>query len=535
MPGVSFRVTADAINGQVQALMLDGDWVQAQRMLVDAVEGLSVEQAYGIMRGETAFVNVDGHGQPDPRGDCLQFAEVAGAPPPDDLRGYAEEIRAKWAGVLKVDGVHYQPYAYVTSMGIHDRTDPTRRLPATLAKAARRNLSGTEWVESAATIMAQDIRPAHYANDQDDDLVLDARIPDGLPVTDAVPDVRRVRMLPAPFLFRRVPAPPPWIMPARTITESIAANLAAGNPIHETGHLTEYGPATPSPDEGDGHETQGVAARSAEDVAVEAAQVAAEAAGAERRHAATLDAIDRDIAAARERVMGQLGVPGRDGWLDLAYGDVALRIPEAPFTQWTLARCGGSAFAPPWQACSRPGLKLNMEYDNDDPLHTDWMLGAGLDVRTLDWYGDGGKALREAAYDLMGEIQSRVLGKGCTVLADGGPRTGNVYVARRGRVDDPSPGDVVVLPDASADWLDTVVAACGHGGGTVVVAQGGAVAHLVVVTGAAGATIVRDPDAMSRFEDGMTVAVDPARRVVAIVARPHAIDMEELEGPSFRP
>ncbi len=526
--GVSFRISAEAITRRAQDLMLSGEWVKAQRYLTDTLDGLSTDQAHRVMRGETVFVSVDGEGRPDPRGDGVQFAEVAGMPLPDDLPDFARDVRAIWAGALLVRGTHYQPYAYVTTVGPVRSWDPDATLPRAMRDAARRNVGPGEWDEVARVRMEDDVRPALYVDDPDEDLVLDVALPPELPANG--PHAERVRYLPVPFLFKRLREPPPWVRPAATRAESVAACLRAGVIPSETGYLVAHGTMPPRAD-------PLVAAQPRDDgprMPTEE-ELAEGEARRSREGEAHMAAIARDLESAKAKVAEQLAVPGRDGWLDLRVGGEVVRVPEAPFVSWALLRCRAPTLAPPWRPCSRPGLKLGMEHDQDDPYHTDWMIGAGYDVRTFDWYGEQGKALREAALDLMGEVQSRHLGQGCTVLADGGPRTGRAYVARRGRTDAPALGDVVVLPDAGAHWLDTVVAACQGNQGAVVVAQGGAVAHLVVVTGAAGATIVREADAMRRYADGQTLSVDPVARRVAILPEAVEVAAPDDEGTSPSP
>ncbi len=496
------KIDADLVNSVVQEKVRAGNWADAQRWLRRGFGGMSTDDAYRLMAGETVLVNTDGEGNLSGPSLDLAFAEDVGAPLPESLAGYVAYVRGKWAGALQVEGAYYQPYGYVTNFGMHDIVRPDHRL----TNAAKRYLGrmgklGDARMKPPKEHLRRDgflSRPTHYVEDPDDDVVLDCRVPDALAAIDGgrLPGV-------LPFLFRRLPELPPWLEPVRTVEASIDAALGAGVRLEERGHRQAYGLPW---DEGRAEVAKANARESRSKRDAYALEVEAERAERARR---------KECEAALEAVMAQAALPGRGGWLDLHVGGDVLRVPRAPFEHWCLDRCRAGHLAPPWDPCSRSGMKL----EGDDPMHTDWLLGAGLDPLTLRWYGPEPEArtLSEAAHDLMGEVQRRVLGHRCAVLADGGFRTGRAYVADRVREDMPSEGDVVVLPDASADWLDVVVAACGTGAGAVVVARGGAMAHLIVVTAARGATIVRDPDAMRRHVDGQSLSVDPVEGTVAIL------------------
>ena len=502
MRRISVGIDARFVNDVVQEKVRAGDWADAQRWLRRGFEGISTDDVYRVLSGETAFVNVDGDGKPSGPSLDMRFASDVGAPLPDGQAEYVAYLRKRWAGAIRVENAYYQPYAFVTNLGQYDIERPARGL----SNAARRYLKGgwglgeAERKPTKAHMVRDGFanRPAHYVDDPDQDLVVDCRVPAPIASLDAG------RLLPVlPFLFRRLPDLPPWFEPVRTFGASLDAALAAGRVLEERGHRQLYGlPWVDSRIEAAKEE----ALRTRSRQGAHAAEVEAERAERARRV---------ECEAARKAVMAQAALPDRGGWLDLRVGGDVLRVPRAPFEHWALDRCGAGHLAPPWDPCSRSGMKLQ----GDDPMHTDWMLGAGLDPLTLRWYGPDPEAasLSDAADALLGEVQRRVLSHGgLAVLADGGFRAGRAYVARRGRGDMPEPGDVVVLPDASADWLDVVVTACGGGAGAVVVARGGAMAHLVVVTAARGATILRDPEAMRRYADGQSLSVDPAGGAVSI-------------------
>ncbi len=54
-----------------------------------------------------------------------------------------------------------------------------------------------------------------------------------------------------------------------------------------------------------------------------------------------------------------------------------VQVPRAPFMHWALSRVPDlQPTLPAWEPVSPSGVKLQ----NDDPCHTDWVLGAGLSI-----------------------------------------------------------------------------------------------------------------------------------------------------------
>lgn len=100
-------------------------------------------------------------------------------------------------------------------------------------------------------------------------------------------------------------------------------------------------------------------------------------------------------------------VYGEKGWffLDLKDGR-SIRIPRPPFEQWALSKINVKNIAIPWEPISPSGLKMF----GDDPYHTDWILGAGLDLNVMsNQYAHPGvydQALHDAAWEKRFEIVS---------------------------------------------------------------------------------------------------------------------------------
>lgn len=242
-------------------------------------------------------------------------------------------------------------------------------------------------------------------------------------------------------------------------------------------------------------------------------RLAQEIADAGDREAAE-EAIDREREALRLKRLGQL----RERILQQANGDLldlswsatervaagAVKVPRAPFLHWAFARMKMfEQQLPPWQTVSPIGLKMM----NDDPYHTDWVIGAGLDPddRSLLYYpGPVGDAAMKLSHELQDKFDEP---SDVHVLVDGPHVSGTIH---HGTKKKPCPdGAIVVLPNLHPDYLETIADAA-----AVITEEGGAVAHLANVSRERNLPIVRIAGALNRFNPGDEVSVDTATRTV---------------------
>jgi len=194
-----------------------------------------------------------------------------------------------------------------------------------------------------------------------------------------------------------------------------------------------------------------------------------------------------------------------------------LRIPRAPLEQWALWRTAGAHLALPWKAVCHQGMKMMM----DDPFHSDWMLGAGLELNAMQqsWKGPWGEALRQALYDLQVDIQDEKLGaKPAATLSGRGSVEGTIAHGPRLARDKqmPKPGDILVIPDAGPRWVEMVLAATAGGVGGVITENGGEMAHLVTIARPEGIRMVRVANARTLYPDGTRVTMDCDNRTVRL-------------------
>lgn len=212
----------------------------------------------------------------------------------------------------------------------------------------------------------------------------------------------------------------------------------------------------------------------------------------EAREALRLVERRRAILEIREKILAQAG----DDLFEMTIPNgPTLRVPRAPFECWALRRTSLMHMAPSWTPVSPTGLKLPL----DDPFHTDWWLGAGLDLDGSVYSGP----IHDAALEAMFKVQERAGRFDVVVLSDGGLVHGVV-----GK-------DIVVVPDLHPDRIDVVTRPSVR---AVITETGGQLAHLAQVASEKSITMLRVPDAMRRFVDGMILSLDPEEGRVSVFA-----------------
>lgn len=140
----------------------------------------------------------------------------------------------------------------------------------------------------------------------------------------------------------------------------------------------------------------------------------------------------------------------------------------------------------------------------DDPFHTDWLVGGGLDPRFA--YKD---ELNQAAHNTRARIMEEMLGFKCAVLSGRGYAIGPVVLPEEAQ--ECPPGSIAVLPNARPGYEAAVRTAA-----AVVVPVGGELCHLAQVATEAGRKIVRVPDCMALFRKGARLVVDCDRGICEI-------------------
>lgn len=230
------------------------------------------------------------------------------------------------------------------------------------------------------------------------------------------------------------------------------------------------------------------------------------------------EAEDRARAAEILRIGEEVRAQAGDDTFELVLLDGrTVTVPRAPFVCWAMMRTDPEA-APPWKPVSPSGLKLM----NDDPYHSDWMLGAGIDL--AESYKDN---VNRPAWDEAARIQEalrdRAVDEHCDTPRDvptgilaalDSLRRSTVratVIVKGGKVSGTIGEDVAVLPDLSPLRVPEIERAK-----AVIAETGGPASHLAIVARGQDLTVMRVANAMGIFEPGMRVTLDPQNGAITI-------------------
>jgi hypothetical protein len=198
-----------------------------------------------------------------------------------------------------------------------------------------------------------------------------------------------------------------------------------------------------------------------------------------------------------------------------------LRVPKYPFLLWCLR--GGFDFEAhghediDWKPVAGSGWKMS----NDDPFHTDWMLGAGIPLKDAyernheDEAADMlGAVVRHSSWRHRDAIVKEYSGHQFTTLARGDTSRKYAY----GEVVHPKPnervpaGSIAIVPNAGPDYQIAMETANGENPnddrGLIICEVGGKLAHLVIVGREFKCTVLMMPNALAMFPDGSRVWID---------------------------
>jgi len=173
-------------------------------------------------------------------------------------------------------------------------------------------------------------------------------------------------------------------------------------------------------------------------------------------------------------------------------------VPRAAFERWALCHHASlRPFAPEWEPVSHSGVKMSC----DDPVHTDWWVGAGLDPDDYNRTTGEMRAFEEAVYDAWHEAEEKYCVFECNVLSEGPHALGDVVHPRPGET--VPKGSIAIVPFASERYIDAAVTAA-----AIVTEAGGALSHIVVVGRERNLPIVRVKDALKKYPVGCRLSID---------------------------
>jgi hypothetical protein len=457
---VHFTVEGASIMTLGRNLMREGNWEKALRLITKGLQGISTDQAIAVLRGDFALGGENN--------SVSYFRQ-------EDL-DYKRELNWVYAGYINEPALGgkdtwYQPAAFVTDYGPTDVAwDQSGRL-IEQPRGQPKNAFGTY------------VRAMHYAR----------KGPNKAAVL-RLPDLKKLVVL-----FENVASPPFWMvedMAARNKTPQDALDdfyLNDRRP-EARGHYSWYG------------ETK--------DILEKAKDTKSMLKALRETHEPVTPLPKPKVSREQEeaRLRAEIIKQAGDNWYTFKHGDKDIRVPEAPFVHWCLSRTAGAHLAPPWEVVSPSGLKMCM----DDPYHTDWMLGAGLELTAM--FGMEPGCLSDAAYAARRDVQEKYLGFKCAVLSGRGTTEDWESVLHPKEGDIVPENAVIILPSADPKYVGLVAQIKT---GAVIVERGGSVAHL--------ANVARERDVrMVRVEKARTLC--PVGTPVRVCCETGTIDVSAWKG-----
>ncbi|VTU42795.1 MULTISPECIES: hypothetical protein [unclassified Variovorax] len=488
-----FSVEPGFVVEHARDLVLSDDWRGALSFLMEGLEGMTLDMAVAILKGERS-ISTDEDGMCD------------GPQDPNDTRLKRYLGTAAWqtAGIYRSRGEFYQPYAYIAGFGRADKA------------YAREHLErmGNECVTLDEYRV---LRAKYHMYSRESDLVF-------------------FNLQETAALFKRVQGPAFWVPTFNEPKEALAAyrehrdlsrigdSEEAENAYFEPKCWEFYEDAirdgvvygSRGSDELLDQPTQAILDRLTEladsigqaKVQEEAEVESGGSPGKKRgmffqtRPPAKAAEEDYELEVLRLRIGQQ--APKFGGYLDLLVrdeaGDRLVKVPAAPFLNWASrhATMDTHEALPKWRPVSPTGMKMG----GDNPMHTDWWLGAGLPLRAAY---DMDHPVNRAAWRFATGL-GRAEGHDCVRLAGDGTVFGQVVFPKPNEA--VPEGSIAVVPYAGVDYELAMLSACKGGRGAVVSAVGGKLAHLATVARETSCRVLVVDDAMEAFQEGQFVTIN---------------------------
>ncbi len=504
---VPMHVTGSTITELLrQNLLANGDRI-ALKLAREEFPTLSTDQAIQIFKGEKHFID-DPKGQP---GDILLVDDP-------DSSEWRAELADAYDGICKIGSGFYKPYGYVVDYGPedmgkefdkfesfsdHEQDQVMRREYAT--ENVLRMMEDHPYAFTGITVESLGKRSMHYAFDE-----RDRAVHCKLPIYGDGP------MTPLWVLFSEAEEPPFWYEPQ---TPQQAAEMLIFE-LNVLGYQRTYGSIDLSVEK-DLARMMRQAKLNLADTGLRYGNNNEATKKLDEYIQSTKSAEPHHYDERRERILQQnqnLGLGFRA--VDFG-GEIGIRdVPNGPLLRWALKRGTGMPDAgPAWEPVSMSGLKQA----GDDPIHTDWITGAGLE--NFDF---GKEPLMSIQNELARQIQEETLGFKMHVLVAGKPGVTGVvkHCKKNSEVD----GNTIAVVANASIHFDRIA----REAAAVIVLEGGALSHLAVNGLEMGQVIVRDPDAREKYPEGSTVTIDlVAGRIFKVSEPSKEIDEEQEMKPSF--
>lgn len=554
---VCFTVDGEWLADFARTRFDEGAWDRALSMLTDSLEGLSTDQAIAILKGEATLT-----------GDSSSGIDIEVLPKDGPLaKRMAERMQYMYGDIFRISDKMWKPYAMVSGWNRDDHAFAIKNPKCNVIEANPRSSQRSLGYAGAA-------RSLYYAKDQVKDMlicleprcvggnidvytgdVLCEEVSASVPFWLKVPTNNPVEAVEAILKRKQLPV---WgAFEGLSFVKSRAEAPGVVDQVEGTVERAEVLPHEAELEEGE----KKLAKAERRALVVELINGSKnylelehtvddlkEVVEMDRIFEKGIDVLHKEVKSdewdvidqirdgfrnTREKLLGdkvnaqaeknggfmeiKLTTWNKERHVDVPFHVPSITVPKNAFLLWALRYVDFAKHGhvqPTWDIVAGSGWKMM----NDDPYHTDWMLGARIPLKdTYDREDDEAvpslaAVVRSCSFSLRSELNKEITGHDFTVLAKGEI----TYVI--GEVAFPKPnervkaGSIAVVPHAGPEYqnaMETANMENPEGNrGLIICDTGGKLAHLVIVGREFKCTVLMMPGATGMYREGERVCVN---------------------------
>jgi hypothetical protein len=477
----SFNIEGRYLANLCRDMVREGNWERGLKMLTENLMGMTHEIAISILKGEADLTGWSS----DEAGIGLMGLDAAG----ELAVSMRERLDYLYGSVFRYRQGYWKPYARVLGWCREDMDFAHNESVFHILDGTPRTSGGRDNSKLAR-------RSLYYANRPQEDLLVCVELANQLSI-----DV----------LCERSDMPPLWF------------DVSTNEPLAHVRHVFETRPEVleqRGADESQPSLAEVMRKAEASPAELNPTERAMREQEEDARYRAERKSHDEKVEQMRTAVREQTALKG--GYLELAIQGPKgeryaprpmLEVPRNPFLLWALRGFDFEANGkerPAWTPICPMGWKLPL----DDRNHSDWVLGAGLDIDAT--YGADVEAferlVQSSAYEERARLVQEWTGSDFVVLARGSHKylCANVVVAvPHRRV---PAGSIALAATAGPEYqLAMESANCEDtqgNRGVLICATGGKLAHLAIVGREFKCTVLMVPNAVERFRSMNLMSID---------------------------
>ena len=476
-----FNIEGQYLANICRDFVREGNWERGLKMLTENLMGMTHEIAISILKGEA---NLTGWSN-DEAGIGLETLDPAG----ELAVAMRERLDYLYGSIFRHKQGYWKPYARVLGWCREDMDFAQKESGLNILDGTTRNRDGRD----NATLAK---RSLYYARRPHEDLLVFVQVSEHLAI-----DV----------LCERTEMPPLWF------------DVSTKEPFEHLKHVFQTMPEVLEQVGADETQPSLAEAKSRAESApavLDPAAVEKRQQEEDARYKAETEAREGKVQRMQAQVREQAALMG--GYYELHIKGPkgeryaprpTLQVPRNPFLLWALR---GFDFEvngkerPAWVPVCPMGWKLPL----DDQNHSDWVLGAGLDIDATYGSDEGSfeKLVQSSAYEERARLVQEWTGSEFVVLARGPHKylCANVVVAKpHQRV---PAGSIALAATAGQEYqlaMESANCEDAYGNrGVLICATGGKLAHLAIVGREFKCTVLMVPNAVERFGNMNLMSID---------------------------